>query len=363
MAVTAYVGLPRAGKSYEVVVNVILSAIEQGRDVISNIAGLNEALMHDFLVQEGANRQDLGRLKFVTEEQVKDPNFWLTDKDKTEEEKATKFIKAGDLVALDEIWRFFPPDEKLPKYVQNFFRMHGHFVNAVNGLTCEIALISQHVDDFHRFMKRVIMQTVEMIKNVEIGSDKTYRINIYQKYYMHKKPLKQLGPYKYNPKYFPLYKSNSMNESGIKPREERTEKRNNVLKTKTVMFGVPLGFVMLISAFYYGSQFFFNPEFHNVGMPKDAKLVDSEIPAEYPQNRYAPQQKPQADIKPTRDWRLAGLFGDSINPKALLINTHGESRIVLPKTVSHYADIIEITIYPDDKKFSNEPFDIKEGIL
>ncbi|OKN42784.1 hypothetical protein AM420_005753 [Klebsiella pneumoniae] len=42
MPITAYVGVPRSGKSYEVVKSVIIAAVASGRRVVSNIYGLNE---------------------------------------------------------------------------------------------------------------------------------------------------------------------------------------------------------------------------------------------------------------------------------------------------------------------------------
>ncbi|HGW7889845.1 TPA: zonular occludens toxin domain-containing protein, partial [Escherichia coli] len=41
MAISAYVGVPGSGKSFEVVRSVIIPAVAQGRRVVSNIYGLN----------------------------------------------------------------------------------------------------------------------------------------------------------------------------------------------------------------------------------------------------------------------------------------------------------------------------------
>ena len=42
MAISAYVGVPGSGKSYEVVKSVILPAIATGRRVVSNVYGLDK---------------------------------------------------------------------------------------------------------------------------------------------------------------------------------------------------------------------------------------------------------------------------------------------------------------------------------
>ncbi|EEQ6526573.1 hypothetical protein BHJ67_005029, partial [Escherichia coli] len=41
MAITAYIGVPGSGKSYEVVKSVIIPAVASGRRIVSNIYGLN----------------------------------------------------------------------------------------------------------------------------------------------------------------------------------------------------------------------------------------------------------------------------------------------------------------------------------
>lgn len=373
MATTLYVGLPRSGKSYEVVSNVILAAIEQGRDVISNIAGLNQEAMHAFLISEGKDSTKLGRLITVTEEQILSESFWLTDRDDTPEKQAKKFIKAGMLVALDEIWRFFPTDQKMPNFVLNFFRMHGHFVNQQNGLTCEIALITQAVMDLHRQIKATVMTTIVMEKCTDLGIDTMYTVKIYNKTRTIGKPLNSYGPLKYNPKYFPLYTSNSKNQSGIKPREIRTEKRNSIWKSKLMMFGMPLAVVMLIGGIY-GASRFFNPETHKIKaisneQDDSSKMVSSQQSLNASTTRITPNNNQvnvvngggQQTTTDNRTWRVAGLFGVFPNSKALLVNAQGNSRIVLAKTVSQYAENITVTTYPKDETFTNEPLQINQG--
>lgn len=362
MATTLYVGLPRSGKSYEVVSNVILASIEQGRDVISNIAGLSQQSMYDFLIAEGKDSNTFGKLIFVTEEQILSPQFWLTDKDESEEQQANKFIKAGMLLALDEIWRFFPTEEKVPNYVLNFFRMHGHFVNQTNGLTCEIALITQSIIDLHRQIKATVLTTILMEKCTDLGIDSMYTVKIYNKTRCIGKPLNSYGPLKYNPKYFPLYTSNSKNQSGIKPREIRTEKRNSIWKSKLMMFGMPLAFIMFFGGIYGASQFF-NPQKHQI---KTANKLEENQQTKSPLQNFQsinPNVSPGVNATDNRVWRVAGVFGFFPDEKALLVNEAGQSRIVLIKTASKYAENIIITTYPKNETFSSEPLQTNSGIF
>ncbi|SUX73736.1 Zonula occludens toxin [Citrobacter freundii] len=42
MAISAYIGIPGSGKSYEAVCNVIIPAFTSGRRVVTNIYGLQK---------------------------------------------------------------------------------------------------------------------------------------------------------------------------------------------------------------------------------------------------------------------------------------------------------------------------------
>ncbi|ENT7525242.1 TPA: zonular occludens toxin domain-containing protein, partial [Escherichia coli] len=50
MAISAYVGVPGSGKTYEVVCNVIIPAVSSGRRVVTNIYGLNADKIYDYCV-------------------------------------------------------------------------------------------------------------------------------------------------------------------------------------------------------------------------------------------------------------------------------------------------------------------------
>ena len=55
MPITAYVGVPRSGKSYEVVKSVIIAAVASGRRVVSNIYGLNEDKIKAYILKNYKN--------------------------------------------------------------------------------------------------------------------------------------------------------------------------------------------------------------------------------------------------------------------------------------------------------------------
>lgn len=357
MAMNAMIGLQRSGKSYEAVCNVIIPAIQSGRDVVSNIAGLNQQAIYDLLILEGRDPSKFGKIKNVTEGDVLSKNFFLTDK----KDPAHCFVKAGDVLVFDEIWRFWPTDQKVPADHLNFFRMHGHFVNQANGFTCEVVFITQAISDIHRSIKATILQTTETVKNTELGSDKTYIINIYTKTNT-RKPNITLGPYKYDKKYFPCYVSNSINQSGVKPREERVEKRNNIFSTKLFRFFMPLAVLMLVGGIY-GASSFFSPDNQIVKGAENAQPNQSNTSVNGSVSNLPNQVKAPITTSNDSIWRVAGLYGSIDHQRAILINQSGDSRIVIPRTVSQYAEIITITTHTENATFSNSPFTKNQGLI
>lgn len=71
MAISAYVGVPGSGKSYEVVKSVILPAIETGRRVVSNVYGLDKEKIYQYLLKKNRKLtvEQLGDLVYVENEQ------------------------------------------------------------------------------------------------------------------------------------------------------------------------------------------------------------------------------------------------------------------------------------------------------
>ena len=65
MPINAYTGLMGSGKTYEVVTNVILPAVLQGRRIVTNIEGINIDQIHAHLEKtnkEGKHSEDFGGL-------------------------------------------------------------------------------------------------------------------------------------------------------------------------------------------------------------------------------------------------------------------------------------------------------------
>lgn len=251
MPLKAYVGLPRAGKTYEVVVFAILAALRQGRRVVSNIAGLNYEAFCSILYAEGFPAEKIGRLVLVTHEEVKEAHFWRTD---TDNETGTEtIVQPGDLVALDEIWRFWKKRGEIHPRCMNFMRMHGHMTHPETGLTCEVALITQSMNDINENIKDVIQETFRMVKNTKLGSDKSYIVHIFQLGSIKKADfIRTLPPRFYSSEFFPLYKSHSQHKEGDAVAiEKNPDDRSSILKGGLFKIGIPFALIMMIVGVVY----------------------------------------------------------------------------------------------------------------
>jgi zona occludens toxin len=326
MPIKAYIGLPRNGKSYEVVSHVIYNALKQGRRVVTNIAGVDRAAFVPLLVADGVIEENIGEILNVTHEDVLKPLFWKTDKDN--EQGVQTVIQSGDLLALDEIWRFWDgfglrdsEGNKRPDRVMNFFRMHGHFSHPVKGFTCEVALITQDIADIHRSVRGVVEETYRMTKLVALGSSKSYRVDIFSKAKTTGKPNRQLIR-KYNDKFFPLYKSHSQKQEGAAEAiEENIDKRGNILSGKFFLIVLPfvliLGFVGLrfVWGFFHQEK---NEEITNA-QNSDPVTADSQAA---PIN----QAVPVPNIK--NDWLIKGYIQKKDYLILVLANDAGAYRYV-----------------------------------
>jgi zona occludens toxin len=241
-----------SGKSYEVVTVVILGALKIGRRVVSNIAGLNYDEMCRVLIGQGVDENRLGSIVQVDHEKVTEKGFWLTD------QESNTFIQPGDLVVLDEVWRFYDGfSQSVPENVMNFFRMHRHFTHPETGLTCDVALITQDINDLGRKIRPVVEETYYMEKLTALGSVKHYRVDVFagaRKY--RDAPFRSIQR-AYNPELYCLYQSHSQkSDAGADAQEVNIDDRGNIFKSKFFRVVVPLAVVVFLYSVYTVVGFF-----------------------------------------------------------------------------------------------------------
>jgi zona occludens toxin len=324
MSIKMYCGILGSGKTYEVVSEVILGARRQGRRVVSNIAGLNDEVMRAILIEEGTPAGLIGELVRVEHDKVKEAIFWRTDTD--DKTGRVPFINKGDVVCLDEIWRFYDgfgardsDGKKLPEECKNFFRMHRQFPDPVTGLTCEIALITQDPADASRFVKGVVEQVFYMTKLTAVGMHNRYRVDIYAKK-ITRNPIRSLQR-SYNEKYFPCYKSHSQSEEGgAKVVERSADDRGNVLKGALFKVGLPLAGLLLVSGAFFTWRFF-----HPKQEAADVVQVQSgSQAAPVSQSQSVVQSRPVIVV----DWRVVGWYSNGAMITATLQNSSGAIRTI-----------------------------------
>lgn len=350
MSIKAYVGRMGSGKTYEVVSEIIVKALARGRRVVSNIAGLDIEAIKGLLVDSGIPEAQIGELVQIDHEQVLSPYFWRSDQPiaqqapepakswawgKARQRVALEqvpeagqgapvpedyFIQPGDLVALDEIWRFWGgfaakdgEGNKRPASVMNFFRMHRHFTHPQTGVSCDVALITQDVMDLSRSVRAVIEETYYMEKLTAIGSTKRYRVDIFQGGKTSGKPLRQLQR-SYDAKYFPLYSSHSQKKAGDADAvEENIDQRGNILKGALFKVVLPVGLIVAGFAVYTVYSFF-NPK------AKTDKGNTAQVKPGATQPANVSHAKPGPDI--AEDWRVVGYYQSGAAVVMVLSNGH-----------------------------------------
>lgn len=246
MAINAYTGLQGSGKSYEAVASVILPAMLAGRRVVTNIDGLNEQLCHAYLVKtKGADPAKLGAVVHFKNDRLKERDFF-PDEDHPERDS---LVRGGDLVVVDEAWRFWPTGGEIVHEHMQFFRMHRHYTDPATGVTCDLVLMVQAIADLHRSLRAVVELTAKMTKIKTLGLHKTYRVELYEGGRTTKAAKFETFVRRYDKAIFPLYKS----YSGGSGTEKTVDKRQNVLLNPRVwmvgvgvllMGGVSIGYLV-----------------------------------------------------------------------------------------------------------------------
>jgi len=241
MAVTAYVGEPGSGKTYEVVTEVVLPALREGRRVVSNIRGLHFDEMKAYLMVDcGVLENQIGELQLVEVEDPGKPDFFYT------EANPSAVVRPGDLVVLDECWRWFAKGMPINKAMFEFFRMHRQYVNA-KGVSCDVVLISQSIQDIDRKVLVVIEKHFRMEKYKSFGSKSRYSVEMFNGYRVSGNARVRLLVRKYNKRFFPFYSS----YAGKGGDEREVDRRFNIWKSPLFLVGIPCA-LLLVAAGIWG---------------------------------------------------------------------------------------------------------------
>lgn len=245
MPITAYTGLMGSGKSYEVVANVILPALLEGRRVVTNVANLQQEEIRAYLLDKfDAVEADIGEIVQLINDDIDKPNFWPVEV-KEGQVAPDSIVKGGDVIVIDECWRWWAAGLKFDARHMAFFRMHRHFTHPETSVCCEVVLVVQDITDLDRKLKVVVETTYRMTKHKALGMSSKYRVDIFVSYKTNREPMRVIQR-SYDPEVFRLYQSYSQGKGGGK--EVDVDGRANIFRNPLFTIVMPAMTVIALLA-------------------------------------------------------------------------------------------------------------------
>lgn len=322
MPINAYTGLMGSGKTYEVVGFVILPALAKGRRVVTNIEGIDGEKIRAYL-QEKHPGAKLGEVVTVTNEQIGEPDFFPSS-----DGQEDALVKGGDMVCIDEAWRFFGTSTKIRPSTQTFLREHRHYTDPETKVSCDLVLMLQAVGDLHRTVKAVIEYSFRTHKLKTVGLNKRYRLDMFegtnQKISMRANTWQKA----YEPEIYGLYNSyaaGSGNELAI-------DNRQNVLADPRNI-AMAIGVLLLASIGIWGLMHVYGKY---KGKPEGQEVAaDAAKPAGAPAAPGAKPATPAAPALPPKPvdsdaWRLAGRIVTPRGERAVMVGAGAKLRVEDP---------------------------------
>ena len=336
--ISVYMGLPKHGKTYEVVENVIAENLRIGRRVVSNIAGLDVEEFREYC----GNPPKFGELVCITHDEVVKPNFFPVEN----HPEIESFVKPGDVIALDEVWRWYQTGAKLPENHMNFFRLHGHYTHPETGYTCDIVLITQDIGDLQRKIRMVVSKVFVAQKHIGLGFSNRYLLSIYEGNKLTKTARTASYQRKYSKEVFALYLSHSQ-KKGAQPVERDADSRGSIWKSPFFMFVLP-GAVVLLAYSLFSVYRMFHPAGVAEVSPsvKASSTQSSPVASPAVGNHVAvPESSP---VVYSQQWRIVGSYARGITVVWVLSDGRRLRRLAAPSSVTWTADGVEIKLPEGD---------------
>lgn len=315
MAISAYIGVPGSGKSFEVVRSVIIPAVAQGRRVVSNVYGLNPEKIYDF-IRKNNKTEIMGEVIHVTNEMVQDELFFPYKGAETDGKET--FCRAGDLICVDEAWRIWGSDASVPKNHRSFIAEHRHFAHAETGVTCDLVVINQSISNLPRFIRDRTETTYRMTKLKSLGLSSMYRVEVFGGAKLTKNERVSVKNYRYDKKIFPLYQSYDGNGS-----EQIVDKRQSIFSNFTLLATIAV-LIILVSAGGWYLWGFFHPEDKKTSVHQNQPAGTA---SQSQQNPAVPAPAPVATPRISSQWRVSGLIQDKNGRFVVLSGVDGRQRV------------------------------------
>ncbi|PLY35284.1 zonular occludens toxin [Pectobacterium carotovorum] len=318
MAISAYIGVPGSGKSFEVVRSVIIPAVAQGRRVVSNIYGLNPEKIYAF-IRKNHQPENMGEVIHVSNEQVQD-DYFFPYKNAVADGKNT-FCQAGDLICIDEAWRIWGSDSTVPQNHRSFIAEHRHFSHPETGVTCDLVVINQSISNLPRFIRDRTETTYRMTKLKSLGLSSMYRVEIFGGAKLTKTERVSVKNYRYDKRIFPLYQSYDGNGS-----EQVVDKRQSIFSNLTLLITIAV-LIILVSAGGWHLWGFFHPEDKKTSVHQNQPAGTAGTIGQSPQNPAVPAPAPIAAPKISTQWRVSGIIQDKGGRFIVLSGADGRQRV------------------------------------
>lgn len=317
MPINAYTGLMGSGKSYEVVSSVIVMAVLHGRRVVTNVDSIHSDLIRDYCHKKyGKPYDDLGSVVHCTNDDVAKADFLPHGTD------VPTLVQPGDLVAIDEAWRFWGTDCKLHNEHKIFFREHRHYVHPVTFVSCDLVVMVQDISDLHRYLKVVVELTFRTHKKKTLGLNKTYSLEMFEGYKLNAKTRVQGFVKKYDPEIFPLYAS----YQGGTGKEKTVDDRQNIFKNPTLILMMVAVLLLGIGSLFFAWRFFHKNPAEKKPSTSTAQTQTSGLPQQ-------PAPKPKTVF--SESWRVVGSYDVNDSRFAVIADREGRLRVVSISTVTN----------------------------
>lgn len=344
MPINAYTGLMGSGKSYEVVENVILPALLSGRRVVTNVANLQVDEISAYLVEHcGGELEKLGVVVQVQNEDIDKAGFFPVEV-KEDETPLPSVVQPGDLVVIDECWRWWAAGLKISPAHMVFFRMHRHFVDPLTKSSCDMVLVVQDITDLDRKLKIVVENTYRMTRHKFAGASKRYRVDLYASYKTTRPPIRSFQR-AYKKEIFALYQSYSQS-GGTAGKEVPIDDRANIFKGPAMWVGGAAVLLVFVFSFIYMKRFF-NPK------PKEIEAVSASGQPVAGQPLAAVQHSSALEqAKPTlSSWRVLGTYKSRSNVYVVLTQNGMTRTLMNPK--GFYIDVLRVNGLVDGELVAN----------
>lgn len=327
MPINAFGGGPGSGKTYGVIEHVILPAIAAGRFVITNIEGLNNEAIYEYVAKNFYKGKIIciGHIRTCSRSAPDEPGFF-PGIDRLDEVGVcplpdSPVVAGGDLVVIDEATRHWPLGAKLGKDspAAFFFREHRHFANEV-GHTCDLVVIDPDLTQLARALRGKIEMSSITHKLKSLGVNR-YVVRLYRQCKLTGTPQSVNGPYSFRPEIYALYRSYS-HANAV---ETMVDGRQNILRSKVVwlyLVGVPLMFVVAV---YFAWGFFHRS-------PPVSPVAQSGAVGAAPaaQSHAVPASAVPASPAFSDRWRVVGSYTAKGVTWAVLSDASGRMRLESP---------------------------------